>query len=1120
MSNDALPLVNRLGLQQPIRWGASGVSSPDQAFALPVGTVTFLLTDIEGSTRQWSTEPSDAMASAVRRHTEILAEAVEREGGVRPQEQGEGDSIVAAFARPSAALAAAIAAQRALSVEPWPTAQPVKVRMAVHTGEVQLRDDYNYAGQAIIRCARLRALSHGGQVLVSGATRDLAVDQDSRFEFCDLGEHPLRDLTRPERIYQLVADGLDTEFAALITAAPQHNLPTLLSAFVGRRLEVAELRGLVSHERLVTLIGAGGVGKTRLALQAAAELLDEFPGGMVWVDLVPVKGGEVSSAVVSAFGSPNPASDAVEVVERVLGAKRGLVVLDNCEHVLDDASSLAHRLVAAVPGLHLVATSRTPLDLPGERTWRVPGLSTPAVVSEALDVLSQFDAVRLFADRAGRAKPNFRLDESNAATIAELVHRLDGMPLAVELAAARVRTLSPAQVLAGLDDALRLLTGGSRAVLPRQQTLEGSILWSYQLLSAAEQRMLRGLAVFVDGCTLDASEVVCAGGDLASEAAFDALDRLVAQSMVQVVEVAETEVHRFVLLETVRQFAQRMTDSDELIELRCNHANWIVAEARRLDELSATSAFLASRALVAADEANFRAALARLVAEGRTDDAYDVVAAMEHPLTLSGRLVALQEMAEAVLRAIPPPGANATHHLQLISISARTMANVDIEAMVLGLGALAASCGDDVLNSVRARLASDQWLATAGVVPIGHVERLIDRLRELGDVRRAAWSAMGIATMATIIGGGQADVRRRIAEFEESPECDDPMASVLARLSAAMLDLAEGDVRDVADRCGGDVVDRFVPAMLVGTLALSLGVAALYAPDVDLTATTQAVGQRARAGGEQGLVYAEHFLMAVDAVRLGDVDAARGLLRSEGSAFDGYATMLDPPGMVVFGGLDMLPPNNVPGQGRYMAEAARRVGDLAKATARCHNLLNTAIEWEWPFLLAIGLDDLTAILSDGGHHRDALRILGAVDQFFEVRRLVRPPHLAQRRSALLDAARVVMGDDYEGALTEGADLDVAAAADYARRNRAAHGTSVTGWDALTPTEAKVAELVAEGRSNPEVAKELLMGVATVKTHLARVFDKVGVRNRQELVLSASRRATGPPENGSPRARSK
>ncbi len=350
------------------------MNSPDRALALPVGTVTFLLTDVEGSTRLWSTESADDMTSAIRRHAAILAEAVEREGGVRPQEQGEGDSVVAAFARPSAALAAAIAAQRALSIEPWPTARPVKVRMAVHTGEVQLRDDSNYAGQSIIRCARLRALGRGGQVLVSGATRDLAIDQDSRYEFRDLGEHPLRDLTRPERIYQLVADGLETDFPPLVASAPQLNL---------RSLEW----GVAPFDELAIRFGAASSHSGR----AAALRL----GAAAWMAVIGDRladaerlAGQALRAIDQAEteepGIDHPARSMMRSLAMIVGVIRGTStidhsLLDELRHVLlsDDHGLGAHLILlevanwytfvdrfddAAQIGLQTVALARTEAD--------------------------------------------------------------------------------------------------------------------------------------------------------------------------------------------------------------------------------------------------------------------------------------------------------------------------------------------------------------------------------------------------------------------------------------------------------------------------------------------------------------------------------------------------------------------------------------------------------------------------------------------------------------------------------------------------------------------------------------------------------------------------------------
>ena len=564
-------------LQGPMRWGPNGVSSPEAAFSLPVGTVTFLLTDVEGSTRLWSTETADNMRSAVSRHVEILDGVIAGHGGVRPQEQGEGDSIVAAFARPSDALRAARDAQLALAAESWPTIQPLRVRMAVHTGEAQLRDSANYAGQAIIRTARLRGLGHGGQVLVSNATRDLAVDQlGDEIELRALGEYPLRDLGRPELVWQLLHRDLEDEFAPLTSAVTTaHNLPTSLTPFIGRLGEIATLARLVSEERVVTATGSGGAGKTRLAQQVGAEVLERFPAGVWWVELAPLGSSELENAVAVAVGLRTTGPQLTDAIIKRIGDRPVLLVLDNCEHVLEAARALSMSLLAGCRNLHILATSRSMLDLPGELSWRVPPMSLP-IAGAAVDVgtLSQYDAVTLFIDRARRARPSFVLDEHNAPAVAEICTRLDGLPLAIELAAARSRMLPPTQILAGLTDSFRLLTGGSTSVMPRQQTLEASIAWSFDLLGTDEQLLLQRLSVFVGGFTLEAAEGVCADALLDGYHVFDRLDQLVGHSLVQ---ADDTPIGaRFRLLETICHFSTRLlaantTEAARTIEA---HARW------------------------------------------------------------------------------------------------------------------------------------------------------------------------------------------------------------------------------------------------------------------------------------------------------------------------------------------------------------------------------------------------------------------------------------------------------------------------------------------------------------------------------------------------------------------
>ena len=430
---DALPALSRPFVMQTDLVG-------DQ-FLLPAGTVTFLLTDVEGSSRLWEERPAD-MGAAIARHYDLLDDAIAAHGGVRPVEQGEGDSVVAAFARAGDAVRAAVQAQRALTAElPW-----LRVRMAVHTGEAQLRDEGNYVGRAIIRCARLRACAHGGQILLSTSAAALVADDPGDAELVDLGTVRLRDLSRPERVWQVTAPGLRSEFPPLrsLDAVP-HNLPAVLTSFIGREQELATVTGLVREERLVTLTGSGGCGKTRLALHAAADLVEHHPGGTWWVDLAPVTTADAAAErVAGAVGaSAAPGADTTALVVRHLrDAGRTLVVIDNAEHVLEAMAALVDAVLAACPDVHVLVTSREPLGVAGELVWRVPSLRGPAAgVAVAPERLDAYEAARLFLERARRVRPNLVVDDDTAAHVVAVCVRLDGIPLALELAAARTRTV-------------------------------------------------------------------------------------------------------------------------------------------------------------------------------------------------------------------------------------------------------------------------------------------------------------------------------------------------------------------------------------------------------------------------------------------------------------------------------------------------------------------------------------------------------------------------------------------------------------------------------------------------------------------------------------------------------
>src|SRR6202171_3822729 len=455
-------------------WSDVGMSE-----LLPTGMVTLLLADVEGSTQLWETQ-SDDMADAVSRMDRSLAEVVGTHNGVRPVEQGEGDSFVIAFARASDAVACALDLQRA------PLA-PIRLRIGVHTGEVRLRDEGNYIGPTINRTARLRDLAHGGQTVLSGATEPLVVDRlpDGAW-LTDLGTHPLRDLPRPERVVQLCHRDLRNEFPPLRTPSTvvAHNLPAQLTSFVGRQAEMNRLREALIGGRHVTLTGAGGVGKTRLAVQVAAELAGQFGDGVWYVDLAPITHpGVVPVTVARALGLPDqPGRSTMETLLRFIRDRHMLVVLDNCEHLLDASAGLVVALLGGAPRLTLLATSREPIGVTGEATWRVPSLSLAD------------EAIELFADRARLAQSDFCMTDDNAAAVAEICRRLDGIPLAVVLAAARVRALWLAEIVDGLHDRFRPLTGGARTAVRRQQTLRASVEWSHGLVAATERILFRRLA--------------------------------------------------------------------------------------------------------------------------------------------------------------------------------------------------------------------------------------------------------------------------------------------------------------------------------------------------------------------------------------------------------------------------------------------------------------------------------------------------------------------------------------------------------------------------------------------------------------------------------------------------
>ncbi|MBV8594798.1 MAG: hypothetical protein JOZ50_00960 [Candidatus Eremiobacteraeota bacterium] len=587
----------------------SSGASQAAATALPSGTVTFLFTDIEGSTQRWESHRSE-MESAVSRHDALLRAAVTAHGGVVFKTVG--DAVCAAFARPQDALATAADAQRALGAEDFSAVGGLRVRMAVHTGTAHERDG-DYFGPTINRVARLLSIGHGDQVLVSGATAHLLHGVTPwQMSLRDLGEHQLRDLARPEHVHQLAAPGLKEGFSPLRSLASlPNNLPRQGTAFIGREHELDEIKSLLAKFEVVTVVGTGGVGKTRTALQVGADMLEEFADGVWFVDLVQVGTEDALASAIAAVLDTQlpPDRPPLDDLCLCLKNKRLLLVLDNCEHIVAETARVVSAIVKHCPNVVVLATSREVLNVSGEQVYRLPSLSVPPRdVAMSAEAALKHEAVALFVARATALDTRFTFTDDKEPIVADICRRLDGIALAIELAAARVSILNLKQLSQRLDERFRLLTGGNRTALPRQQTMRATIDWSYELLSETERKVFRRLSIFQGGWSLEAASEVCTDDKLDELGMLDILSSLVNKSLV-VVDV-DADSQRYRLLESLRQYGFELLENEgEFDTTARRHARFVARYAQQVADRWQVLPALDWLTLVEVEFQNIRSAL-------------------------------------------------------------------------------------------------------------------------------------------------------------------------------------------------------------------------------------------------------------------------------------------------------------------------------------------------------------------------------------------------------------------------------------------------------------------------------------------------------------------------------
>lgn len=1076
---------------------------------LPTGTVTLLLADVEGSTQLWECQP-EKMTAAIAWLDGTLEDLVATHGGVRPVEQGEGDSFVLAFARASDAVLCASALQRA------PLA-PIRLRIGVHTGEIQLRDEGNYFGPTINRTARLRDLAHGGQTVLSGVTEAIVVDHlPCGAWLIDLGWHALRGLPRPERVVQLCQPDTCNDFPPLRASKANgvQHLPVQLTSFIGREAQIMEIHGLLSDNRLVTLTGAGGAGKTRLAIEAASQLGEEVR----YVDLAPITDPElVPIAMARVLGLPDQLSrSAMDTIGWYLSERQLLIVLDNCEHLLDACAALTLAILNSCLGVTMLTTSREPIGVAGEVAWRIPSLS---LTDEAVD---------LFNDRARLARTDFRMTDENSAAVTEICRRLDGMPLAIELAAARTRSLSTAEIRDTLQDRFRVLTGGSRTAVRRQQTLRASFDWSHALLTEPERDLFRRLAVFVGGFDFAAAQTVASDGSLARHQILDLLTLLVDKSLVVAEEAGGRTRYR--MLESMRQYGlEKLGECSEADAVRTRHQDHYTAMALDFDSIERVDhEQLLARAELNID--NLRSACTWSCERGDTEGALRLASALSPFWLARGRFREGLAWFGAAANDQSSRDSEVSRTVSVRAVVDRAFLEFwagfpgNIEAVDQAL-AVVRELGDPALL-VRALVARAIVVGFDDEAARPYFAEAADLARAIGDGWRLgqmlAWHAY-IANMAgdPVSARGAADEGREVAEA-----IGDRLTSRGCAGWRSLADLASGELRKAAWRSNEIFAEAAeahdITWQFTSLYALILAMA-YQGDERGYQATEQAAVKFA---DELGGFYPGvcQGVIAVASLSAADIESAANA------------------GMAAREGLSMAPPQIAANWFYPIAEVALARGDLVEARhwadeavsktggwilslglmtrarialAECnpvsaerdlHEALRCAAEVEGYLVVPDLLECLARVVGGDGNHREAVRLCGAADRIRGGTGAVRFKVYDADYVAAVSALRDAVGDnDFDAAWADGAAMSTTESIAYAQRGRGERKRPSSGWASLTPTELDVVRLVGEGLGNKDIAVRMFVSHRTVQTHLTHVYTKLGLASRLQLAREASRR---------------